>query len=118
ALLADQQPKAAGRQGGVYAPFFGHPALTMVLVGRLARKTGAPVLFWFMERLPGGSGYKMHWFKSPDGLLSDDPEVTSAALNQGLEVCIRHAPAQYLWSYKRFSSQPEGQLSPYQTSIE
>ena len=84
ALLADQQPKAAGRQGGSYAPFFGHPALTMVLIGRLARKTGAPVLFWFMERLPGARGYKMHWFRAPEGIDSDDPDITAAALNQAL----------------------------------
>ncbi|WP_428622271.1 lysophospholipid acyltransferase family protein [Sedimenticola sp.] len=113
ALLADQQPKAAGRQGGVYAPFFGHPALTMVLVGRLARKTGAPVLFWFAERLPKAAGYRMHWFQAPPGIGSEEPEVIAAALNSGLEVCIRQAPAQYLWSYKRFASQPEGVISPY-----
>ncbi|MCW8883345.1 MAG: lysophospholipid acyltransferase family protein [Sedimenticola sp.] len=117
ALLADQQPKAAGRQGGNYAPFFGHPALTMVLIGRLARKTGAPVLFWFMERLPGARGYKMHWFRAPEGIDSDDPDITAAALNQGLEQCIRHAPAQYLWSYKRFASQPDGVISPYSTIV-
>ncbi|MCW8907244.1 MAG: lysophospholipid acyltransferase family protein [Sedimenticola sp.] len=113
ALLADQQPKAAGRQGGVYAPFFGQPALTMVLTGRLARKTGAPVLFWFAERLPRGEGYRMHWFEAPAGIDSDDPVTTAAALNQGLERCIRQAPSQYLWSYKRFASQPDGVISPY-----
>lgn len=113
ALLADQQPKAAGHQGGVYAPFFGHPALTMVLTGRLARKTGAPVLFWFAERLPRGRGYRMHWFEAPPGIDSDDPATAAAALNTGLERCIRQAPSQYLWSYKRFASQPQGVTSPY-----
>lgn len=113
ALLADQQPKAAGRQGGVYAPFFDHPALTMVLTGRLARKTGAPVLFWFAERLPRGRGYRMHWFRAPPGIDSADPVITATALNQGLERCIRQAPSQYLWSYKRFASQPDGAISPY-----
>lgn len=116
ALLADQQPKAAGRTGGVYAPFFGHPALTMVLIGRLARKTGAPVLFFFTERLPGAKGYKMHWFEAPEGIDSEDQDSTAAALNRGLERCIRQAPAQYLWSYKRFASQPEGVVSPYYTN--
>lgn len=116
ALLADQQPKAAGRQGGIYAPFFGHPALTMVLIGRLARKTGAPVLFWFAERLPDAKGYKMHWFQAPEGIDSDDQNITAEALNRGLERCIRQAPEQYLWSYKRFASQPEGVVSPYYTN--
>jgi KDO2-lipid IV(A) lauroyltransferase len=117
ALLADQQPKAAGRQGGVYAPFFGHPALTMVLIGRLARKTGAPVLFWFAERLPRAAGYRMHWFEAPAEIYSADPEITAEALNRGLEACIRKAPAQYLWSYKRFASQPDGVISPYSKAV-
>ncbi|MCW8903344.1 lysophospholipid acyltransferase family protein [Sedimenticola sp.] len=117
ALLADQQPKAAGRQGGVFAPFFGHPALTMVLVGRLARKTGAPVLFWFAERLPKAEGYRMHWFEAPEEIYSDDQEKTAEALNRGLEACIRKAPAQYLWSYKRFTSQPDGVISPYYKTV-
>ena len=57
-ILPDQQPKARVRGAGVFAPFFGVPALTMVLVGRLARKTGAPVIFSFAERLPGSAGYR------------------------------------------------------------
>ena len=104
ALLADQQPKAAGRQGGVFAPFFGHPALTMVLV-------------WFAERLPKAGGYRMHWFEAPQEIYSEDQEETAEALNRGLENCIRQAPAQYLWSYKRFSSQPDGVASPYYKSV-
>ena len=50
-VLPDQQP----RQGeGEFAPFFDTPALTMVLLSRLAQRTGATVLFAFAERLPGG----------------------------------------------------------------
>ena len=37
-ILPDQQPKAGD---GEFAPFFGVPALTMTLVGRLAERTGA-----------------------------------------------------------------------------
>src|SRR5690606_2284440 len=46
-ILPDQQPK----QGeGVFAPFFGVPALTMTLLPRLAQRTGATVLFAFAAR--------------------------------------------------------------------
>lgn len=113
ALLADQQPKAAGRQGGVFAPFLGRPALTMVLACRLAKRTGAPVLFMFAERLPGAKGYRMNWFKGPDEIYNADPLVAATAMNRGLENCIRYCPSQYLWSYRRFSLQPEGVISPY-----
>lgn len=113
AVLADQEPKAAGRQGGVFAPFFGRPAMTMVLVNRLAHKTGATVLFWYMERLPHAGGFRMHWFDAPMTIADADPAVAATALNQGLEQCIRHAPSQYLWSYKRFYQQPDGKAPPY-----
>ncbi len=107
-LLADQQPKAAGAQGGVFAPFFGHPAHTMVLVGRMARKTGATVLFSYLERLPWGRGYRAHFIPAPEAISDSDPIVAATALNQGLEQCIRRCPEQYLWSYKRFGAQPDG----------
>lgn len=113
ALLADQQPKAAGRQGGVFAPFLGQPALTMVLACRLAKRTGAPVLFMFAERLPGAKGYRMNWFKGPDEIYDADPVVAATAMNRGLESCIRYRPSQYLWSYRRFTQQPEGVKPPY-----
>ena len=116
ALLADQQPKAAGKQGGVFVPFFGQHALTMVLVGRLARKTGASVLFWYMERLPDAKGFRIHWYPAPTGIDDPDPVVAATALNQGLEECIRSCPAQYTWSYKRFAAQPEGLKSLYRRS--
>jgi KDO2-lipid IV(A) lauroyltransferase len=40
-ILPDQQPKLGE---GEFAPFFGTPALTMVLLSRLAQRTGATVL--------------------------------------------------------------------------
>jgi len=112
-VLCDQEPKATGKQGGVFAPFFGHPALSMVLVNRMAEKTGAPVLFWYMERLKGGRRYRIHWLAAPDGIADADPVVAATAMNQALEQCIRRCPSQYLWSYKRFYTRPEGMVCPY-----
>ena len=113
AILPDQQPKGTGDKWGVFAPFFGQSALTMLLVNRLARKTGAPVLFWYAERLPGARGFRLNCLEAPEGIADPDPLVAAAALNKGLEACIRRCPDQYLWSYKRFSRQPEGGGSPY-----
>lgn len=113
-ILPDQQPKGTGDKGGVFAPFFGQDALTMLLVNRLTRKTGAPVVFWYAERLPGARGFRLHCLEAPEGIDDPDPLVAATALNRGLEACIRRCPDQYLWSYKRFSQQPEGKASPYQ----
>ncbi len=98
-ILPDQRPK----QGeGVMAPFFGVPALTMVLMSRLARSTGVPVLFAFAERLPRGAGYRVHFLDAPPGIADEDLGVACAALNRGVERCVERAFAQYQWTYKRF----------------
>lgn len=108
AILPDQEPKSAATGAGVFAPFFGEPALTMVLISRLARRTGAPVLFSFAERLAHGQGYRAHWVPAPEGIADADPVVAATALNLGVESCVRRCPEQYQWSYKRFKLRPGG----------
>jgi len=105
-ILPDQQPKPKTKGAGVFAPFFGVPALTMVLVSRLARSTGAAVIFSFAERLPRGTGYRTHWIEAPQGIADADPVTAATALNLGVEACVRRCPEQYQWSYKRFEAQP------------
>ncbi|WP_329742039.1 lipid A biosynthesis acyltransferase [Dyella sp. A6] len=100
-ILPDQKP----REGeGQIAPFFGRPALSMVLLPRLAARTGATVLYAFAERLPRGAGYRIHFLPAPAGLADPDLEVACTALNRGVEACIERAFAQYQWQYRRFSA--------------
>lgn len=114
AILPDQQPKST--RGAVFAPFFGQPALTMELISRLSAKTGAPVIFSFVERLPRGKGYRVHWVQAPEGINDTDAVVAATALNQGVENCIRICPTQYQWSYKRFRKHPDGKTNRYAAS--
>ena len=100
-ILPDQKPRAGE---GVHAPFFGTPAATMVLLPRLARRTGASVLFAFAERLPRGAGYRLHFLPAPEAIADEDLDVACAALNRGVEDCVQLAFAQYQWTYKRWSS--------------
>ncbi|WP_426701678.1 lipid A biosynthesis acyltransferase [Rhodanobacter sp. Col0626] len=107
-ILPDQKPRSGE---GQFAPFFGRDALTMVLLPRLAARTGATVLFAFAERLPRGAGYRIHLLPAPEGLADADLGVACAALNQGVQDCVELAFAQYQWQYKRFSA--NGLVSPY-----
>lgn len=109
-ILPDQQPKQGD---GEFAPFFGVPAFTMTLVPRLAAKTGATVLFAWAERLPDAAGFRIHVQTAPDGIVSDDALFATAALNAGIESCVRQAPAQYQWTYKRWSMRPTGEPRRY-----
>ena len=102
-ILPDQQPK----QGeGVWAPFFGVPAQTMTLVGRLAERTGAQVLYAWCERQGGGPRFTLHVEPVPAAIAKADAVASATALNAGIEALVRRAPAQYQWTYKRWSQQP------------
>lgn len=113
-ILPDQQPKSGD---GVFAPFFGVPALTMTLLSRLASRTGATVLFGWCERIGDGAepAYALHFEPAPDAIADDDPEVAAAALNAKVEHIARRDPAQYQWTYKRYTLRPSGlgQDNPY-----
>ena len=100
-ILPDQVPPSGQ---GVHAPFFGRPAYTMRLLGRLARH--APVVFVTAERLPRNdvSRYRLHFDEAPPELYDPDPVVSAAATNRMAERLIRRFPHQYFWSYKRFRS--------------
>ncbi len=109
-ILPDQEP---GQQGGVFAPFFGIEANSMVLLPRLARKSGAPVFFAVCERLPRGRGYRLHFTPAPDGIDDPDPRMAATAMNRGVEACVRALPEQYQWSYRRFRTRPPGEPPLY-----
>jgi len=108
-LLPDQQPSAGQ---GQFAPFFGVPALTGVLVPRLVQRTGCAVLVAACERLPKGR-YRIHILPADEAIYSKDMDKALAAVNQGVEACISIDSAQYLWSYKRFRARPEGEPALY-----
>ncbi len=110
-ILPDQEPRAD--KGAAFAPLFGMPAWTMVLVNRLARKSGARVIFMFAERLAWSRGYRIHCLPAPAGIDSGDDAVAAAALNAGIERCIEICPEQYLWPYRRFRRRPAGMPKVY-----
>jgi len=102
-LLPDQTP---GAGEGVWADFFGRPAYTMTLAGRLQRATGAAVIMVFAERLPGGRGYHLHFDELPTAHFDE------TALNRAIEAQIRRCPEQYLWSYFRYKGSPGAEAPP------
>ena len=109
-ILPDQQPK---RGDGEFAPFFGVDALTMTLLPRLAHKTGATVLFGWAERLPDSAGFRVRLSTAPPEIGAENALAATKALNAGVEACVRLAPAQYQWSYKRYSIRPSGAARLY-----
>jgi len=98
-ILPDQ---AANKGEGEWADFFGRPAYTMILVSKLAKKTGATVIMAFGERLSLGKGFDIH-FKT----LSPNDISNARKLNKVLENEIKFSPTQYLWNYDKHKGYEE-----------
>jgi KDO2-lipid IV(A) lauroyltransferase len=103
-VLPDQVP---GNGEGEWVPFFGRPAYTMTLIGKLIKSSGAAVVMCSSERLPHGEGYALHF--TP--LTIDSAISVPLQINAALETTIRTCPEQYLWSYNRYKV-PRGALPP------
>lgn len=100
-ITPDQQPKIGG---GEFAPFYGHSALTLTLIAKLAQRSGAPVIFTYSERTP--NGYDVY-FDPPDTLVADpDLRIALAAMNRHVQAIAERDFRQYQWTYKRFNIRP------------
>ncbi|HEY6642548.1 LpxL/LpxP family Kdo(2)-lipid IV(A) lauroyl/palmitoleoyl acyltransferase [Povalibacter sp.] len=90
------------KKGAEMVRFFGIPAATNTATSRLARMTGAAVLPYFPERLPGSQGYRMVIQPMLDNFPSDSPVADAERFNKIIEAHVRAVPAQYLWIHRRF----------------
>jgi len=106
-VLPDQVP---GLGEGEWVDFFGRPAYTMTLLGRLQQATGAAIVFCFAERLPRGEGWYLHAEELAQPLPADRREA-ARTVNAFVEALVRRCPAQYLWGYNRYK-RPAGAPPP------
>jgi KDO2-lipid IV(A) lauroyltransferase len=95
-------------KGAAMVPFFGVPAATTTATSRLAAISGAAVLTYFPERLPGDAGYRLTIGQPlsdfPSGNAVDDAERFGRLLEQH----IQKVPEQYLWMHRRFKGLGSG----------
>jgi len=113
-ILPDQEP-SMGR--GFFAPFFGIEAKTAVLIPRLIEKTQATVILGYALRNPSGQGFHIHFQGAPSMTSEGNLYATTTKLNHSIESCISAFPEQYIWSYQRFRSRPEGEVSFYRKNV-
>lgn len=115
ALLMDQN---ASEEEGVLADFFSHPAMTRsgpALIAMTRNTALVPVFFFRVGKtgthvarigtpleLEGGGG------ESPEALIRNVERINAA-----VEEAIREAPEQWIWSHRRFKTQPPGVLPIY-----
>lgn len=110
-ITPDQVPEG-GR--GLWAPFFGAPALTLTLIQRLAAGSGARLLFAAAERQEDGR-FTLRIAPPTSDMDSDSLPSAVDAMNRAVEAFVRRDPTQYQWTYKRFKGQRPGEelVNPY-----
>ena len=97
------------RQGGLLVPFFGHPASSAPGPAAIALKTDAPVVLIAARRITTPQGRVRHRveIQPPIPLIrSGDRErdllENTARFQLAGEEAIRRAPAQWLWTHRRW----------------
>jgi KDO2-lipid IV(A) lauroyltransferase len=105
-VLPDQVP---GEGDGVWVDFFGRPAYTMTLIGKLCEAAGPAVFLAVARRLPRGAGYAIE-VEPLAGELAG-PEG-ARRLNGAIEAAVRACPEQYLWGYNRYKHPAGAPLPP------
>lgn len=109
-ILPDHVPSPEEGGDGVWVEFFGKPAYTMTLAGKLAQVKNVKPLFFCGERLPSGKGFVLH-IEPLKGTLTGDKAQDAFIMNQNVEYWIRKFPKQYLFAYNRYKH-PAGAPSP------
>lgn len=105
-VLPDQAP---GAGEGVWVDYFGRPAYTMTLIGRLVEATDPAVFVAVAKRLPHGRGFEIE-VRPLEGDLTG--EAGARRLNAAMEEAVRGCPEQYLWSYNRYKHPAGAPLPP------
>lgn len=108
-ITPDQQPKMGG---GEFVPFFGKSVLTLSLIAKLSKRSGAPVVFAYTERTK--HGFDLHFEAATTELQDDDLLKALNIMNQHVQRIAERDFRQYQWTYKRFSIRPNpSEPNPY-----
>ena len=115
-VLPDHVPAPKEGGDGVWADFFGRPAYTMTLAGKLAQVKGVRALFFCGERLPGGKGFVLH-VEPLQGSLNGDKKHDAETINRNVEYWIRRFPDQYLFAYNRYKHPAGAEERPSEQTV-
>jgi len=103
-----------GERASVFVPFFGIPAATVTALSRIAAKTKALVVPCVSRVLPNGKGFEVRLYPPFENFPTDDPVADATRMNKEIESWVREMPEQYMWSYRRFKTRPNGESSLYE----
>ncbi len=112
--MPDQEPDV---HTGIFTRFFRQDALTSELVPGLVDRTGAHCVLAYCKRRQDSDGFDiiLDQIELKKEELPEEVHCNTAQqINNAIELAIRQAPEQYLWSYKRFRTRQAGAPELYQ----
>jgi KDO2-lipid IV(A) lauroyltransferase len=117
-ILAMTYDQNCSRGEGVFVPFFGRLACTRTAPPRIAMHSGAPVVPVFVQRQGGGACHRARILPALEILPSGDDQEAAVRENarrmtQVIEEEIRRAPEQWIWTHRRWRTQPKGEPRSY-----
>jgi KDO2-lipid IV(A) lauroyltransferase len=105
------------RNLGVFVDFFGVPASTNSAIARLALRSGAYVLPFFLVREGRTARHVLHILPVVEmertGDVEEDVRRNTARMSAIFEEMVRRHPEQWLWGHKRWKTRPDGEPSLY-----
>lgn len=100
-----------GAANSIFVPFFGMPSATIPMVARIARIADAQVMMAVTEMTD--DGYVLHFEPAWEDFPGESIEADTVRMNCEIERWVLRMPEQYLWTHRRFKTQPEGRASIY-----
>jgi KDO2-lipid IV(A) lauroyltransferase len=97
-----------GIKDAAFVPFFGIPAATLTATARIAAATNATVVPVIATYLPNYRGWQVRFYPPWTDYPGADVIAATRRMNAFIEAAIAEAPAQYLWTHKRFKTRPPG----------
>lgn len=92
----------------VFAPFFGIPASTITATSYFAKKIGCDVIPVFYYRDEKTKKYILDCHPTVNEFPTENDITDATRINKIIESAIRKYPEQYMWTHRRFKTQPDG----------
>lgn len=102
-----------GHKHSIFVPFFGVAAATNPAPVRLAKISGAPIVPFFIQRLPEAQGYRLVLLPALENIPGTSVENDMRYIHHLIEEQVRKTPEQYLWVHRRFKDRPPGEADVY-----
>ena len=112
-LLCYLSDEDLGKEGSVFAPFFGHQKATLAMLPRLVKATNALVVPMIALHNANTDGVDVHFFDALENYPNGDEVASATIMNRAIEDTIKLEPHQFTWKLRIFKTCPDDKGTRY-----